>query len=233
MITDVLSENEVTPLIHYIVGKYVYWDMACSFLVDSSEQLPVENTSVDSFILQTKDMFHPTMGYSIDSFYLLASIGRYFRRIVDTGERDFPMEAILEERLLEGVAVSQKDEEIHWLSDGFRKIGLITLYRIKKRYPLGFVEDDDTEELILDYVRLTIDELSCTPITSSYLNLQSLQLLMAGAELTADDEDFRNEVRLRFKALFSLNRLRINIWVLELLEELWVLADNGWRLMLG
>lgn len=264
MIEQVISESAMNPLSHYIIGKYIYWDMVCSFLVHTDEQNPDNSPVVDSFVHQARETFHPTMGYSMETFHLLASIGRYYRRLIDYRERDLSLEKTFEESLLREVAFKQEEPALHWLEDGFRKIGFITLYRIQLRFSLEdallglnvvlcddgvsilSVEVEDLEELTISYARMAIDDLAATPITSPYLNLQPLQLLMAGAELPASDVDRRCEVRRRYRALFSLNRLPVNLWTLELLEELWHRHDNGdsitwlelmvlngWTLMLG
>ena len=267
MVEKVISDNAInplSPLSHYAIGKYIYWDMVCSFLVHTDEQHPTYSEVVDSYVHGARDLFHPTMGYSMETFHILASIGRYYRRMVDYGERDLSLEKTLEEILLNEVAFKQDDPALHLLGDGFRKIGLITLYRIRLRFAIEYaplelhavmskdedsilsVNVEDLEQTTITYAQLTIDDLAATPITSPYLNLQPLQLLMAGGELPASDKDRRCEVRQRFRALFSLNRLPVNIWALELLEELWsrhdtgdsitwleLMTSNGWRLMLG
>lgn len=81
--------------------------------------------------------------------------------------------------------------------------------------------------LLGGYAETILQNMLEIPSSSSYHNILALPLLSAGAELSAENDHLRNEVRKRFRALYSLNRIPNNLVAIELLEELWILRDNG------
>lgn len=257
IIDQILGEenenNRNDPFTHFLIGVFIYWDMTCSFLIDSSNQQPLNTPLIYGHIQEVRGTYHPMNGYAVEIIYLLGFLGRYCRTVIDTGQRDLLLEATLEEQLLEW-DTAQDDRALMLLSDSFRKHGLITLYRIcgrQKKVPCvteereaSFIEE--TEEIIRDYALQIIDQLSDIKLTSSYLGLQSIPLMTAGSELAEGDVPQQEEVSRRFRALYSLQRLSSNLRAIELLEEVWRMRDSGvkiswlelmlqknWRLRLG
>lgn len=132
----------------FVIGTYVYWDMSCSLLVDPSEQTPLNTSSVYSIVQEMSQTYHPMSGFAIELFYLLSTLGRHCRVVLDTGQHDYPLESTMEEQLL-GWRSSQMDDQLFMLSEAFRMHGLILLYRIcgmppaADDIPGGHVSADD------------------------------------------------------------------------------------------
>ncbi|KAB2568580.1 White-opaque regulator 1 [Lasiodiplodia theobromae] len=225
------------PLYGLAIGSYMYWDMACSYFFSSAEVQPLNTPSVFASIQETSDTFHPIAGFSVELFYLLGSLGRYCRSVHDTSERDVILEQTFEEQL-QSWDPAKDDEHLALLSDSYRCHGLIMLYRVCGRPESrsfgghGDLEDEvlfhlETDSMIGELARHIIDNLSQTPISSSYFNLHSIPLFTAGSELPYEHAELRQEVRNRFKALYSTNRCPVNLLAVELLTELWEMRDSG------
>ncbi|KAF9891225.1 hypothetical protein FE257_004789 [Aspergillus nanangensis] len=234
----------------HALGTYLYWDMACSFLLEPGQQLPSNNSpEIYTAMQKTVGIFHPIMGYTVELMYLLGNLGRYCRTVVDLGIRDETMEHAFEEQLL-AWEPSRENHELGLLADSLKHHGLINLYRICGR-PSSGVRDDDvlfeeedvttlsddhlldtiddfvTDEIIRQYAIRTVQDLTAISTTNWHINLQGIPLLTAGSELTAADTEERALVVERFNALYSVNRIPANLLVIELVEELWEARDAG------
>lgn len=91
-----------------------------------------------------------------------------------------------------------------------------------------------------------VRSLMAIPSSHACINLQPIPLLTAASELTAEDRDERDGAIMRYRELYSLNRVRANLTCIRLLEHLWELRDageevtwlelmlrTGWYVMLG
>lgn len=248
------SLDEADELTSFVVGAYVFWDMSCSFLLEPGDQMPINTPEMYAAINAVGKKFHPIVGHSMDMFYVLGTLGRYCRQVVELGIRDTALELTLEEQLLQWAPIGE-GKEMALLCDSYRLHGLLNLYRTCGN--LTDQQDDSnlaafsqSGESLNTRVRLyalrIVSNLMSIPTTSTYINTQAIPLLTAGAELTAEDVTGRNDVTQRLRSIYSFNRLPHNLMVIELLQEVWIWNDagvsiswlemmllKGWRLMLG
>ncbi|KAH6873425.1 fungal-specific transcription factor domain-containing protein [Thelonectria olida] len=255
MVESFLLDSTVghDPMVNHIVDAFVYWEMTCSVLIDASEHPDFETSFIRQWILRTGGEQHPLTGSCTYLFHLLSNMGKYCRAVVDTGERDRSLERYYERELLDCKS-PQEDPLWRVTADAYRNHGLMLLHRVcadDYSFSLSAESGDvqsqtDIEAAIRVRAIETLDCLFKVPATSNFLNIQAVPLLTAGSELTKDDQELREEVILRFRAVFSYQRLPANLSAIELLEELWELRDAGivlswielmlqknWRLRLG
>jgi hypothetical protein len=236
---------------HFIVGAFVYWDTSCALMVEPSPNHIAETKLLRSYIDETDSLYHPITGRFSGLFCLLGSLGRYIYGVRNTGEQDIVQEIIFEQELW-NIDVDHSSGDWRKTGEAFRKTGLLMLYRLCGRQDIeGFFGDDtpgfeeQTEHIVRSYALEIVELIANIPITSRILGMQAMLLLSAGAEMTSNDVFQRSVVRQRFTALVSLNRVPTNIWASQLLNELWILKDDGlnttwldlmntkgWRLML-
>ncbi|CAG9994386.1 unnamed protein product [Clonostachys byssicola] len=250
IINMILHQEESSPFCEFMIEAYLYWDMACAFLVPSHLHEPLNTPEMFAAVSRCAQKYHPIGGYAIEIFYLLGSLGRYCRMVVDTGIRDLVLEATFEEQLTEWEP-NRENIELGWISDAFRYHGLINLHAICYRRPdrhreadqMGYdaITDlfnaeshlDSTAQSVMPeqstriYALHVVRTLTQIPSSHPCTNIQAIPLLTAGSELTAEDCVERELVRQRFQAMYSLNHLRANLASLHLLEDLWALRDAG------
>ncbi|KIY02257.1 uncharacterized protein Z520_02395 [Fonsecaea multimorphosa CBS 102226] len=227
MITDANCMED--PFVQLALGCYIYWDQASSFFVMPQEQTPLNTPEIYHCIPAMRRVFHPVAGYSTEIYYLLSTLGRYCRSVIDdSSARDYALEETLEEELLDWDS-PEEDHNLYLVSSAFRKHGLVMLYRTTATTTAAHPDnlDLEREEVIRQYAREILDDIMAIPEDCSYHIVLALPLLTAASELGEDDADLREEVRRRFRALFSMNRIPANLWALEMLEELWDLCATG------
>ncbi|KAJ0375622.1 hypothetical protein COL26b_006128 [Colletotrichum chrysophilum] len=134
MLADSSLPEENPSVFGFTIGAYLYWDMACAFLVSSSEQAPIDNVDLFLGVLQTGSDYHPIGGYCTEVYYHLSSVGRYCRRVCDTGIRNVEEENHLENMLL-GWKPEGDNEALVTIGEAFKIHGLINL-AISKRHAL-------------------------------------------------------------------------------------------------
>ncbi|KAJ5817025.1 fungal-specific transcription factor domain-containing protein [Penicillium robsamsonii] len=230
------------PLAKYLVGWYLYWDMSCSFIADP-DPVPLsldEDSDILEVLLEAgESYFHPMIGFNAELYYLIAFVGRYCRRALAGEDRDFSLENYLEDRLFSWAPIDE-DMALFKLGIAYRNHGLILLAKIcpAKDRTDGWLSEgsldtvDNLEgSLIQAYVRESLQALLEMPTQQGYFNFQSIPLLTVGAELSEGDVegdvDLRDEVVRRFKALYSCNHIIVNLWAIDILEEIWALRDAG------
>jgi hypothetical protein len=244
--TSHLFEND--DLSRLCFGMYLYWDMCTAFLVDPNEEQEFNTLNLSIAVQRMGRWHHPMYGYGTELLFILMGVGRYCRQVLYSPRCNPTQEIILEQQLLNWNACSANSSLEH-LYEALRKHGLIFLYRIcgcNGCFSNLDLKDLSLEGLIHNYAVETVHHLLEIPMTSNHLNFQSLPLLTAGSELKRTDRCLRNQVLQRLRAVYSLNRLPVNLHVVQLLEELWILRDNGnssswlhhmlhkgWRLLLG
>lgn len=126
MLSESKGRDTRPPYFNFVVGAFVYWDMATSFLVPVNQQLPLNTSEMYAAVLDVGQEYHPIAGYTTDIFYLLGTVGRYCRSVVETGVRDESLEAVLEEEL-ENWEPNLENPELGLMSNAFRMHGLISL----------------------------------------------------------------------------------------------------------
>ncbi|CAH0058184.1 unnamed protein product [Clonostachys solani] len=293
MLSESKSQDTRPPYFNFIIGAYVYYDMATSFLVPVTQQLPLNTSEMYAAVLDVGQEYHPIAGYTTDIFYLLGTVGRYCRSVVETGVRDEALEAVLEEEL-ENWEPNLENPELGLMSNAFRMHGLINLAAIcyrrqdvntpQEHFELSVMMDTEMQEQIEEWqnprtppagddvtdqgrdlehdsetesddfleamVRMralsVVRDLASIPTDNACINLQAIPLFTAGSELTRSDQKERQIVIQRFRELYSMNHLRTNLSVLEILPEMWarkdrgeniswldVMVEKGWSMMLG
>ncbi|KAJ5138684.1 uncharacterized protein N7515_003532 [Penicillium bovifimosum] len=251
---DMTLEQQATvddELLHLTVGFYVYWDMACSFCLDIAHHTQAPRTLLAAYVTASRSRFHTITSHSMDLYFLLGQLGRYCRAVADGMPRDFVRETTFESDL-HSYTSAEENPSAHLLAEAFRNHGLLMLYRLCGRKIHLAVEagsdgeEDDSGCPIRALALRTLGMLFVTPISSPYVNLHTLPLLSAGAELESKDTELRERVIEQLRAVYSTNRIPPTLWVIELLQELWNLHDSGvemtwldlmlakqWRLRIG
>ncbi|TVY70809.1 Sterol uptake control protein 2 [Fusarium oxysporum f. sp. cubense] len=230
------------PLTRLMVGLFVYWDMSCAFLTNLKYS-PTNDFDGIIFSFITDDMsdfHHPVNGPCTELFFVLCTLGKYIRYVVTSGDRDLDFELELEARLFTWTCPGPEPSPIWTLTaEAFRKHGMIMLYRYCCHDELSITGEEsgdwtwcqdnasDVDELAHQYAIEIITALSSIPITSSYLAIQGIPLLTAGAELTLADGHFQQESKSRFLALYSCSRIPANLVAADLLERIWQLKMEG------
>lgn len=242
MVQMLISDDQYrsTPLAYYLVGMYVYWDMACSTLTELGEAgLSTETSYAVADFLCTYGLEpHPTFGSQTRLFVLLGNIGRYCKSVVDDGFRNEALEALFEESLL---LWQVPDGEGYWgpTVDAFVKHGMIMLNRFCGRDVLLTADGAQYDhqpgrgssamacQSTIILAREAVRDCLRVPDASSFISLQPIPLLSAAAELTSEDLELRGLAVRRFKTLFSYNRLPAHLYAIELLEDVWRHNDSG------
>ncbi|KAJ3533074.1 hypothetical protein NM208_g8152 [Fusarium decemcellulare] len=212
------------PAIQLIVGIYIWWEMAASFNLEHQLHKPLATDFISKAVQASRIEYHPLAGYSLEMFYMVANVTHYCRGILDGELRDFALEARLEDEMLAWTP-SRDDELLLLLSDAYRKHGLIQLHRICG--PGLEQSQQGNERMIQQWASEAMDSLLQIPLTSPYLNFQPIPLLSAASEIPSHKLEQREEVKLRFKAIYSLNRLPVMLDAIALLEEIWELRRVG------
>ncbi|PTU16911.1 hypothetical protein P175DRAFT_0124054 [Aspergillus ochraceoroseus IBT 24754] len=223
------SASEISQSTQFMVGVYLFWDMATSFLVHSSEQTPLGTPLMADAVQRIGTSYHPMYGYCTEILYLLGIVGRYYRKVLDTGRRDPFLEVELETKLLLWSAPKHSNQPISLLAEAYRKQGLLMISLARAHIPL--LDRDLTESegrsVIVQHARDTLAYLMKVPSTSWSLNFQSIPLIIAGSELTEEEVSLRQWVQERLRVIYSLNRCPVSLWAIELLEDVWALHDSG------
>lgn len=240
------SQEARPPYFNFVIGAYLYWDMATAFLIPADQQVPINTDEVYSAVLEVGQEYHPIGGYSTEIFYLIGSVGRYCRSVVETGIQDESLEVTLEEEL-EKWEPNRDNAQLGVMSDAFRSHGLINLAAICYRRKHDVTQDpifilsadaedldwwqkdtsDELEASIRSRAVAVIRDLTSIPSSHACTNLQAIPLFTAASELTKEDKDERNLALQRFRELYSLNHLRANLTALEILPEIWERRDAG------
>jgi hypothetical protein len=125
-------------MLHFIVGCHIYWEMCCALVADPSDLDPINETPLLCYLHMTRTTCHALGGYSLELFCLLASVGRYCRRILDGDDRDLLTEAAFEQRLLTYSGPPEGQHNLYGVAnDCLRNHGLMLLYRICGSSPAG------------------------------------------------------------------------------------------------
>ncbi|KAK5060208.1 hypothetical protein LTR84_010093 [Exophiala bonariae] len=242
-ILDSLLQQKDFPVDHpfrpFIVGAFIWWDMACSFLVESSKQKPLDTPEIFAAVTLLRGKFCTLMSHATELFYHLCSLGRYCRIFLDSGIRNQEFEILIEHELLTWEHSSQEDN-LKTLNETFRLHGLVMLYRLCKDVAI------DNEDIIRDHSQTILRNISHISTDSPIFKFLTLPLLSAGAELCKEDQEMRVQVVKWFAVLYSHVRLPTLNWTTALLYDLWARRDageqinwlqlmlqKGWALMLG
>ncbi|KAG5755246.1 hypothetical protein H9Q70_002176 [Fusarium xylarioides] len=228
-----------------LAGWYLWWDMTCAFLDDTCES-PDQCISQDILSLeQDHPSFHPIIGFSFELYPMVADIGRYCKRVYEHGPVDSNFDdKKIEQRLL-AWSSNRGAKHIQNLSNAYRNHGLLMLYQTRRQTHLqseklmplspstAQSEHDSNEQQkewlsnILSLALEAIENLLEIPLTEPCANFQSLPLLSAAAELTSNENDWRSKSISQFGMLYSINRVPVQVWSIQLLQEIWALKDSG------
>lgn len=243
-ILDSLLQQRDFPADHpfrpFIIGAFIWWDMACSFLVEPSKQRPLDTPGIHAAVALLRGKFCTLMSHATELFYHLCGLGRYCRALLDSGIRNPEFEDLMEQELLTWEH-SSEEESLRNLNEIFRLHGLIMLYRLCKR-DTGF----DNEDYIRGRSQMVLHNISLISTDSPLFKFVTIPLLSAGAELSDQDQELRVQVVKWFAVLYSHVRLPNLHWATALLYDLWarkdggeqitwlqLMVEKGWALMLG
>ncbi|KIW71911.1 hypothetical protein PV04_00138 [Phialophora macrospora] len=235
--SDFPADHPFRPM---IVGAFIWWDMACSLLVDPSKQKPLDTPEIYSAVISLRGTFCTLVSHATELFYHLCCLGRYCRALLEFGTKDLDFEDHIEQELLLWEHSSEA-EPLMLLNESFRLHGMIMLYSLCHRN-VGI----DSEDYIRNCSRTILHNISQISTDSPLFKFFTIPLLSAGAELSDHDQLLRTQVVEWFAVLYSLSRLPTNKWATELLCDLWARKDageqinwlqlmvqKGWALMLG
>lgn len=209
------------PLRPFIVGAFIWWDMACSLLVEPSKQRPLDTPELCAAVTSLRGKFCTLMSHATELFYHLCCLGRYCRALLETGVHDVEFEDLIEQELLLWEHSSEA-QTLKNLNESFRLHGMVMLYRLCKRNA-GI----DSEDYIRSLSRNILHYISQISTDSPLFKFVHIPLLSAGAELSKKDEDLRIQVVKWFAVLYSLTRLPTSKRATELLYDLWARKDAG------
>ncbi|RKK20151.1 hypothetical protein BFJ68_g1360 [Fusarium oxysporum] len=235
-------QDSITQLLS---GWYLWWDMTCAFLDDTGD-------STDQCILQNilsleqdHRSFHPIVGFSFELYAIVADIGRYCKRVYEHGLVDSTFDDKEVEQRLLAWSSNRGEKHIQNLSNAYRNHGLLMLYQTRCPTRLQFEDPVPLSPSIADgepnsdkrqkespsnnlsLALEAIENLLEIPLTEPCANFQSLPLLSAAAELASQDDAWRSKVISQFNMLYSMNRVPVQIWSIQLLQEIWFLKDSG------
>ncbi|KAF6823776.1 C6 zinc finger domain-containing protein [Colletotrichum musicola] len=245
------------PMVQYLLGWYLYWDMSCAFVAKRGDLPPLDTPLILEHVRSMRGSFHAMVGFSAELMYLIGCLGRHCRVVIDTGRRDPILEASFEARLRRWNPENE-DRDLVDLSMAYRNYGLIMLYNICGVPAEGHGQntmggEDKTESISTDEqrgeepadegaealhqkespVRLLaidiLDRLFRCSIDTPAFNFHATPLLTASAELRGDEMELRERAVNHFKAMYSTNRVVVNMWAIDLLREVWDYNDAGTR----
>jgi hypothetical protein len=210
----------LTDKMYYLaIGLYIYWDMACSFLTQFHQALPLREelfqTAVD---LSTKRQPHPVTGIATHLIYILGKIGRYQRQVLDTGTRNIDQENLLEAQLADW-KTPPAGRELQLIAECYRLSGFVMLYSAK--------DDESYDNRITTYAKTVVDMLGEIPTSSPRVDFQGLVLMIVGGEVT--DIRRRATVVARFQAVYQMKKLEVTLYGEQLVKEIWALRAQGIR----
>ncbi|CAG9994366.1 unnamed protein product [Clonostachys byssicola] len=123
---------QFSPQMLFAFGAYLYWDMACSFVIAPADLKAIDGSDFSFAVEALARMYHPILGYSAEITYVLAKVGRYCRTVEDTEQRDTSLEEELENQL-RSIKPTQISAELGLLEEAYRCHGLINIYAIYRR----------------------------------------------------------------------------------------------------
>ncbi|CAH0051501.1 unnamed protein product [Clonostachys solani] len=236
---DKLLRDEKTrsdPITTFLLGWYLHWDMACSLVASLDGLLPLDPPEMGLTVREMQSSFHPMTGFSTELFYILSRLGRYCRQVCKhPQQRDEILETAFHQQLISWQPKCEAQDHVD-LNDAFKYHGLITLGRVCGQASQASLDwtnapgptaEVEGEAKLREYTLKCLDATSAVPLESLCTNYLAIPLLTAGSELTSGDLASREKVIVLFRALYSRNRLQVNIWAIELLDELWALRDLG------
>ncbi|KAH7011209.1 fungal-specific transcription factor domain-containing protein [Ilyonectria destructans] len=223
------------PLMKFLLGWYIWWDMCFSFIADSDDLSTVDTPKIVAILQSNSDAFHPMNGFSSELYTHVASANRYCRRVLDHRGQDPAYEVEIETKLLAWQPDDRNPHLAH-LSMAYRNHALIMLYNTcpDPGSLMRIITGDDglemiegTEAIVRFYAMQTLQNLLSTPMHEACVIFQSMPLLTAAAELREGDASLRMDVIIRYKALYSICRIAVMLRCIDILEELWALRDSG------
>ncbi|KAF5601521.1 C6 zinc finger domain protein [Fusarium subglutinans] len=164
--------------------------------------------------------------------------------ILGHGLVDSKFDDKIEQRLLVWSS-NRGGKHIQNLSNAYRNHGLLMLYQTRRQThlqseklmplspPTAQSEHESNQKQrewlpnILFLALEAIENLLEIPLTKPCANFQSLPLLSAAAELTSNENDWRSKSISQFRMLYSINRVPVQVWSIQLLQEIWALKDSG------
>lgn len=237
MINKALAHKIGPPdkMYYLAIGLYIYWDMSCSFLTPFNQALPLREELFQLAVdLSTNRTPHPVTGVATQLIYILGKIGRYQRQVLDTQQRNMDQENLLEAQLKDW-ETPPAEQQLQHIAECYRLTGFCMLYSAKG--------DELYDGRISSHAARIVDMLDKIPTTSPRLNFQGLVLMIVGGEI--DDPKRRGIVLARFRELYRMKKLQVNLYGERLVKAVWslrdqgtkcswlsVMLDRGWRIML-
>lgn len=150
-----LPPSEINQQMRFAIGAYMYWDMACCFVIEPDVREYAGTERLTTALRLLGNNYHPILGYSAEMACLLADLGRYCRSAIETGEGDPQREALFEEQLNRWEP-NRDSPELSVLGDAYRYHGLINLHVVRWQHA---VKSMPTESNALSSSWQPIDEL--------------------------------------------------------------------------
>lgn len=212
----------------FIVGAYIWWDMACSLLVPAAEQIPLDTPEIHTAVISLRGEYCTLVSHATELFFYLGCLGRYCRALAELMVSDIEFEADMEQKLISW-ANAATEPTLNRLNETFRLHGLIMIHRLGSRSLLR-KEGDQQEGYIRQCAMTIFQNISRIDIDNAAFKFVAIPLLSAAAELQESDGQLRRQTMAWFSAQYSINRAPPNKWAPLLLAELWTRTDAGERL---
>ncbi|KAF4534591.1 C6 transcription factor [Lasiodiplodia theobromae] len=228
----------------YLIGLYVYLDMTHSFLAPAAHALPLSpalRMEMARERWRSAKCMHPITRAATSLCFVVARVGRYYRRVVDRRGRDLELESELERHLVRWQPLDVGDDVVEAdlrFVDAVRILGLVMLEqarRVGRRYTAEERESTlfDAEAKYGDYWR-RIDILTAYASTLLHNGIlrpflhpqfEGVFLLAVGPELDAPSA--RQLVEEGWASLRKRSRMPHHLLGRELVRECWRRRDSG------
>ncbi|KAF5009205.1 hypothetical protein FDECE_4570 [Fusarium decemcellulare] len=215
------------PFAFYILGFFLYFYAFWSFLVPLQRQPQTPWSIVRIMRSHPYNAYvHPVTGIATTLCPLIAEVGQYYRRVVETRTVTPAVHESLEKSLREWNPPTTADYQIQLveLAHGYRSVAIIMLHQAKAIV----TELDDAEKSMLTGTLLSVMEtVRHLPDADPLLNWLGPLLVIAGSELPATLGEEREVVERMSNRLISWTRVPTYQKGLDLIREVWRLRDNG------
>lgn len=228
------EEFKHSPTSRQLLAYYIWWDMACSFSINTRnpQELPPLSTS-DVFAVinyQHQPLGSHFAGCMVEVYHLLGLLLRYCMQILRGSVRDLEYEEMLEQALLDWQPTQVRDEDVLF-GEAFKMHGLIIFYRICHLRSANVGDGASIKPSLIgeihEYATKIVSMILPLQIGTPFWNSLIVPLLTAGAELSIDDLALRNNVREAFSSVCFQCRTNTLMRARDLLEEVWVIRDSG------
>lgn len=211
----------------YVLGLYLYCEAFWSYLIPASKHLPpylpiLLKMNWPPF----RQAVHPVTGIATTLCPVIAEIGQYYRRIVETQclSPTYELDLTMRLRAWKPPVGTPHQPQLLELALRYQDMGTIMLLQAR-----GVVTELSSLDLMMlfEATMRVMETLKHVPDLDPLLNWVGPLLIIAGSEISASYPAIREVAKL--SALRLVNWIRVPTYIrsLELVERVWQLRDNG------